>query len=161
MSTQADLTGKVGWNKQEDKVRWIGRREIKKERESENGVAVTFCNEQKSEDSLAKNHAKRGEHVFITVTCSIVGHPGTVWTLHPVGGPDYKMILPYNLPQETLFVLPIISSIGNWRAGVVWKNGLWKLIFLLCIVATAERNDLCNLWCALKFRLNEFLYFSV
>lgn len=79
---------------------------------------------------LAQNHARRGAHVFITVTCSIVGHPGTVWTLHAVGGPDYRKILPDNLPQKTLYVLPIISSIGKWRAEVVWKNGRRKLIFL-------------------------------
>lgn len=43
--------------------------------------------------------------------------------LSSVGGPDYRLFLPFTLPQKTQFVPPVISPRGKW-AGADWKNGL-------------------------------------
>lgn len=48
--------------------------------------------------------------------------------LSSLGGADYMLGLPFNLPQKTSFVLPLISPIGKSRADVDRDNGIGSLI---------------------------------
>lgn len=50
--------------------------------------------------------------------------------LSPVGGTDYRVGLPFKLPQKKSLVLTIISSIGKSRADVNKDNNVSRLIIL-------------------------------
>lgn len=46
----------------------------------------------------------------------------------PLGGADYRLGFPFNLPQKTSFALPLIRPVGKLRADVDRDNGIGSLI---------------------------------